>query len=125
MAAVAIHSSLAEAHLLAEPVAAPVPSKLVSAQTLAEQTAALTTKPGNFNFLENTSLPFACALTVEQGKSAREFEWHEGRDHILQILKGETVYEVGGTSRGIQKLCFISALVKLHGNLSYKSCRHR
>jgi uncharacterized protein YjlB len=32
-------------------------------------------------------------------KSAKEFEWHEGRDHLLQILDGSTVYEVGGTPK--------------------------
>lgn len=38
-------------------------------------------------------------VTVEKAKSAKEFEWHEGRDHILQILDGSTVYEVGGTPK--------------------------
>ena len=38
-------------------------------------------------------------LTVEKAKSAKEFEWHEGRDHVLQILDGSTVYEVGGTPK--------------------------
>ena len=74
-----------------------MPFKLVPAQTLAEQTSALEGKPGNYNFFENTPLPFTCVLTVEKAKSAKEFEWHEGRDHILQILDGETVYELGGT----------------------------
>ena len=27
-------------------------------------------------------------LTVEDKKAAKEFEWHEGRDHLLQILEG-------------------------------------
>jgi len=36
---------------------------------------------------------------VESGKSAKEFEWHESRDHVLQILSGSTVVEVGGTPK--------------------------
>jgi len=44
-----------------------------------------------------TGKNFTVALTVERGKSAKEFEWHEGRDHIVQILSGSTIVEVGGT----------------------------
>ena len=39
-------------------------------------------------------------MTVEDKKAAKEFEWHEGRDHILQILEGSTEYELGGTPQG-------------------------
>jgi uncharacterized protein YjlB len=38
-------------------------------------------------------------LTTETAKSAKEFEWHEGRDHVLQIIDGATVYEVGGAPK--------------------------
>ena len=74
-----------------------VPFQLVTAAEIAEHTAELKAKPGNWNFFENTPLPFTCVLTVETAKSAPEFEWHEGRDHIFQILEGETTYELGGT----------------------------
>lgn len=37
---------------------------------------------------------------MEKAKIAKEFEWHEGRDHVLQILSGTTVVEVGGTPKG-------------------------
>jgi mannose-6-phosphate isomerase-like protein (cupin superfamily) len=36
---------------------------------------------------------------VEKAESAKEFEWHEGRDHVLQIIEGTTVVEVGGIPR--------------------------
>jgi mannose-6-phosphate isomerase-like protein (cupin superfamily) len=39
-------------------------------------------------------------LTTEKTKSGAEFEWHEHRDHIFQILDGSTVYELGGTPKG-------------------------
>jgi quercetin dioxygenase-like cupin family protein len=39
-------------------------------------------------------------MTTEVHKSAAEFEWHEGRDHIVQIIDGSTLYEVGGTPKG-------------------------
>ena len=39
-------------------------------------------------------------LTTEEKHYAKEFEWHEGRDHIVQILEGTTIYELGGTPAG-------------------------
>ena len=39
-------------------------------------------------------------LTTEKAKSGAEFEWHEHRDHVFQILDGSTVYELGGTPKG-------------------------
>ena len=59
---------------------------------------ALEANPGNNALVTNKN--FLVALTVETAKSAKEFEWHEGRDHVLQILSGSTVVEVGGTPKG-------------------------
>jgi mannose-6-phosphate isomerase-like protein (cupin superfamily) len=39
-------------------------------------------------------------MTTEVAHAAKEFEWHEGRDHIVQIVEGSTVYELGGTPKG-------------------------
>jgi mannose-6-phosphate isomerase-like protein (cupin superfamily) len=50
--------------------------------------------------VDATTGPFTVVLTAEMAKSPKEFEWHEGRDHIVQILDGSTVYEVGGTPKG-------------------------
>jgi mannose-6-phosphate isomerase-like protein (cupin superfamily) len=78
-------------------IAAPVPFQLFSAEKIAESTAKLHTTPGNDNLFQPASLPFTIVLTTEDKKAAKEFEWHEGRDHIVQILDGETLYDVGGT----------------------------
>jgi quercetin dioxygenase-like cupin family protein len=95
--------SLAESVLTA-PAAAqsatPVPFQLFTAAKLAESMKALEAKPGNDNLFDNPALPFTVVLTTEANKSAKEFEWHEGRDHILQVLEGTTEYEVGGTPQG-------------------------
>ena len=61
---------------------------------------ALQEKPGNNNLFESKTLPLQVVMTTETAKSAKEFEWHEGRDHIVQILDGSTLYEVGGTPKG-------------------------
>lgn len=44
------------------------------------------------------------ALTTETAFEAKEYEWHEYRDHIFYILDGSTMLEVGGTPGGTHKL---------------------
>ncbi|MFP5275640.1 MAG: cupin domain-containing protein [Acidobacteriota bacterium] len=43
---------------------------------------------------------FLIDLWVEKKNAGKEFEWHEHRDHIIQILDGSTEYEVGGKPQG-------------------------
>jgi mannose-6-phosphate isomerase-like protein (cupin superfamily) len=78
------------------PATAPVPFQLLTADQIADANKQLAAKPGNDNLFDNPALPFTVVLTVEQAKAAKEFEWHEGRDHVLQVLDGTTVYEIGG-----------------------------
>jgi mannose-6-phosphate isomerase-like protein (cupin superfamily) len=73
------------------------PPVLITADKLAAAAQQLRAAPGNDNLYTPASLPFTIVLTTEAKKSAKEFEWHEGRDHILQVLDGSTVYELGGT----------------------------
>jgi mannose-6-phosphate isomerase-like protein (cupin superfamily) len=80
--------------------ATPLPIKVVTAAELAQREGELKAKPGNFDFSPNPALPFTCVMTVETDKAGKEFEWHEGRDHIFQIVEGETTYELGGTPEG-------------------------
>lgn len=68
-----------------------------TAQEIQDDAKALLASPGNNNLVQGKN--FAVVLTVETAKSAKEFEWHEGRDHILQVLDGSTVLEVGGTPK--------------------------
>lgn len=75
---------------------APVPFQIFTAEAIAGAAKMLQATPGNKNLVDSKELPFAIVLTTETAKSAKEFEWHEGRDHILQILDGMTVYEIGG-----------------------------
>ncbi len=84
----------------ADLVAAAQPFKLWTANELADDTKALDAKPGDNRLIDSKSIPVQIILTVEQHKSATEFEWHENRDHIVQIIDGSTLYEVGGTPTG-------------------------
>jgi len=44
------------------------------------------------------------ALTTETAFQAKEYEWHEYRDHIFYVLDGSTSLEAGGTPGGTHKL---------------------
>jgi mannose-6-phosphate isomerase-like protein (cupin superfamily) len=75
-----------------------LPFQLISAETILSDVKALQSAPGNNNLA--TRSEFSVVLTTETAHSAKEFEWHEGRDHILQVIDGTTVYELGGTPSG-------------------------
>jgi mannose-6-phosphate isomerase-like protein (cupin superfamily) len=68
-----------------------------SAQDIQDDMKALMASPGNKNLVDGKT--FTMVLTTEIAKSATEFEWHAGRDHIIQIVDGTTVIEVGGTPK--------------------------
>jgi len=67
---------------------------LFSASKLDEEIKALDTNPANKTLYQCDT--FQLLLTVEKEKAAKEFEWHEHRDHVIQILEGSTTYELGG-----------------------------
>lgn len=73
-------------------------SQLFTADTLKSDGEALNASPGNNNLVDDKT--FTVVMTTEKAKSGKEFEWHEGRDHVFQILEGSTIYEVGGTPKG-------------------------
>jgi mannose-6-phosphate isomerase-like protein (cupin superfamily) len=83
----------------ASPAAAPEPFQLFTADKLSEAMKALQAKPGNDSLFDSKALPFTIVMATEEKKAAKEFEYHEGRDHILQILEGTTLLEVGGTPK--------------------------
>jgi mannose-6-phosphate isomerase-like protein (cupin superfamily) len=93
-------TALAQAAPGADVVAAAQPFKLWSAKELDADRAALDAKPGDNRLYESKAIPEQIILTTERHKSATEFEWHEGRDHVLYVLDGSTVYEIGGTPTG-------------------------
>jgi mannose-6-phosphate isomerase-like protein (cupin superfamily) len=72
--------------------------KLFKAQEIQDDLSALAANPGNNNLVQEKT--FVVVLTTEKAKTAAEFEWHEHRDHVFQILDGSTVYEIGGTPKG-------------------------
>jgi mannose-6-phosphate isomerase-like protein (cupin superfamily) len=81
----------------------PQPSQLLTADRMKSALRALASKPGTKNddaIFGSKILPFTVALTVESNTIDTQFEYHEDRDHLFQILEGETVLEVDGTPQG-------------------------
>jgi mannose-6-phosphate isomerase-like protein (cupin superfamily) len=76
------------------------PFEVIRGEKLAEAIKALQVKPGNQNLYASDKLPFSVVLTTEEKKAGKEFEYHEGRDHVFHILDGTTKYELGGTPKG-------------------------
>ena len=72
--------------------------QLFTAETLAGDIKTMQSAPANNTIVDNKN--FVVLLTVETAHSAKEFEYHEGRDHVFYILDGATVYEIGGTPKG-------------------------
>lgn len=68
--------------------------KLFRAEQIQDDVKALEANPGSKNFVQEKTI--ATVMTTEKNKRGAEFEWHEHRDHIVQILDGSTLYEVGG-----------------------------
>ena len=81
-------------------VASAQPFKLFKAGELETDVKALDAKPGDNRLYESKAIPVQVILTTEKHKTAAEFEWHEGRDHVLHIIEGSTLYEIGGTPTG-------------------------
>jgi mannose-6-phosphate isomerase-like protein (cupin superfamily) len=83
--------------------AAPEPFQVFTSEKLGDAMKALQAKPGNDNLYESKALPLTIVLTTEEKKSGKEFEYHEGRDHVFLIVEGATKYELGGTPKGAHK----------------------
>jgi quercetin dioxygenase-like cupin family protein len=50
-----------------------------------------------------TSPATLMVISEETKKAAKEFEWHAQRDHVFQVLDGETKYELGGTPKNARE----------------------
>jgi mannose-6-phosphate isomerase-like protein (cupin superfamily) len=80
------------------------PFQIFTAQAIQEAMHQLQANPGNKMLFQSKTLPVAVTLTTETKKSGKEFEYHEGRDHVIQIVEGTTLYEVGGTPKNARNV---------------------
>jgi mannose-6-phosphate isomerase-like protein (cupin superfamily) len=75
------------------------PFQLFTAEALAAQIKTFQDQLGEHYLCQPKTLPLAIAVTAQQKQVGKEFEYHEGRDHIFLILDGATRFEVGGTPK--------------------------
>ena len=103
-AAAAAGLALADAFALPAVAAAQtstVEFKLISAAEIERDIRNTEANSGNIALVEEKGgLDFSMVLTSEKAKIAPEFEMHQHRDHVFQIIEGSTIYEVGGKPNG-------------------------
>lgn len=102
-AAAAAGLALADALALPPSAAAQngtVKFKLISAAEIEKDIQNAEANSGNVTLVPEKGVGFSMVLTTEKAKTAPEFEMHQHRDHVFQILEGSTIYEVGGTPKG-------------------------
>jgi quercetin dioxygenase-like cupin family protein len=94
-AASAVLARNSAAAALQTPEVSPAGFQLINAAQIAAAVHQTQTVPGNDSLVNapNTTV----VVTTEVKKAGKEFEYHERRDHLFQILAGETEYELGGT----------------------------
>ena len=101
-AAAAAGLALADTPLFAasadSPAAPPAGVQLFTGPALDTEIKALQAAPANKTIVNGKN--FVVLLSVETAKSAKEFEYHDSRDHVFHVLEGSTVYEIGGTPKG-------------------------
>lgn len=73
------------------------PFALLPAGSIEDAFKALAAKPGGKVAYRDSNL--SIQLGVEKEMVAKEFEWHEQRDHVFHILGGSTICELGGTPK--------------------------
>jgi len=75
--------------------------ELVKAASIREAETTLATAAGSKGLVSpKDGGPFTVVVYAEEKKAAKEFEWHEARDHIFQVLEGTTRVELGGDADG-------------------------
>lgn len=58
---------------------------------------------GTKNLITSKATRMTIAINEETNKIAKEFEYHMHRDHVFQVLDGETKYELGGKPKNARQ----------------------
>ncbi len=78
------------------------PFTLFPASSINGEYKSLAASPNNKIIYHDSNL--SIMLTVEKAAAAKEFEWHEHRDHVFHILEGSAIYELGGTPKNARNV---------------------
>lgn len=68
-----------------------------------EMVKGLQAAPAAKDIVSAKGLAVSMTVSAEDKKIAKEFEFHEHRDHVFQVLDGATVYEVGGSPQNARQ----------------------
>jgi mannose-6-phosphate isomerase-like protein (cupin superfamily) len=77
--------------------------QLFPAATIDEMVKGLQAAPAAKDIVSAKGLAVSMTVSAEEKKIAKEFEFHEHRDHVFQVLDGATVYEVGGSPQNARQ----------------------
>jgi mannose-6-phosphate isomerase-like protein (cupin superfamily) len=77
--------------------------QLFPAQMIENMVKTLQASPGAKDIVTAKELAVSMTVSAEEKKAAKEFEFHEHRDHVFQVLDGTTHYEVGGTPQNARQ----------------------
>jgi mannose-6-phosphate isomerase-like protein (cupin superfamily) len=92
-----LFASPASAAALQTGAVAPEPVQSFTTDSIADLVKTLQPTSASKTLTGTKETPFSIAVGAETKKSAKEFEYHEHRDHIFQVLDGSTQYDLGGT----------------------------
>ena len=69
-------------------------------QTLDGMVTGLQASPAAKDIVPGKGTALSMTVSAEAGKIAKEFEMHEHKDHVFQVLEGSTTYQIGGALKG-------------------------
>jgi mannose-6-phosphate isomerase-like protein (cupin superfamily) len=81
------------------PVASTGTVQLFTAEKIADAMKTFQAQLGEHYLYQPQDFPLTIAMTTQGKKIAKDFEYHEGRDHIFLFLDGAAKFEVGGTPK--------------------------
>jgi mannose-6-phosphate isomerase-like protein (cupin superfamily) len=78
--------------------------KLIKSSDVDSKMKELDEKPGDSRLYESGAVPLQITLTTEKHQSASDFEWHDGRDQVMYVVDGSTLYEIGGKPKSTKQI---------------------
>ncbi|WP_348268442.1 hypothetical protein P8936_04265 [Edaphobacter paludis] len=76
--------------------------KVFPAATLEGMVKSLEEAPAAKDIVQG-NVGISITISAEEKKAAKEFEYHQHRDHVFQVLDGSTQYEIGGTPKNARQ----------------------
>jgi mannose-6-phosphate isomerase-like protein (cupin superfamily) len=81
----------------------PIPFQVFDAEAMAANLKDVQSNHGTKPLLSPKGSDITMVINEETNKVAKEFEFHAKRDHVFQVLAGETTYELGGTPKNARE----------------------